>query len=75
MKTITNLVGIFLIIMGIGVLAYKGISYTKQEKVAQIGSVQVTADKEKTVYFSPLLGGLSLVAGITLLLIVRRNGK
>ncbi len=75
MKTITNLVGIFLIIMGIAILAYRGISYTKQEKIAQIGSVQVTADTQKTVYFSPISGGLALVAGVALLLIGRRSGK
>lgn len=75
MKGIVNIIGIFLIIIGIAAFAYQGISYTKQEKIAQIGSVQVTADTQKTIYLSPMLGGLSLVAGIALVLIGRRNGK
>ena len=75
MKAITNLIGVLLIVLGIGALAYEGISYTKQEKIAQIGSIQVTADTQKTVYFSPVLGGVSLVAGVGLLLIGRKIGK
>lgn len=75
MKPIINIVGIILIIIGIGSLAYQGITYTKTEKIAQIGDVQVTADTQKTVYLSPVVGGLSLVAGVALIFIGRRNGK
>ena len=70
-----NMIGLLLIILGIAALVYQGFSYTKQEKIAQIGNVQVTADTQKTIYFSPILGGLSLVAGVVLVLIGRRNGK
>jgi len=75
MKTMINMIGLLLIILGIAALVYQGFSYTKQEKIAQIGNVQVTADTQKTIYFSPILGGLSLVAGVVLVLIGRRNGK
>jgi len=76
MKSITStVVGIFLIIAGISVLAYQGFSYTKQEKIMQIGSVQVTANTQKTVYLPPALGGLSLVAGMALVFIGRRYRK
>jgi uncharacterized membrane protein len=76
MKAITSIVvGILLIIVGISVLAYQGFSYTKQEKIMQIGSVQVIANTEKTVYLPPVLGGLSLVAGVALVLIGRRYRK
>jgi len=67
-------VGIILIILGIVTLGYQGFTYTKHEKVAQIGDVQISADTQKTVYFPPLLGGLSLVAGLVLVVLGRRNG-
>lgn len=73
MKSTTGIIGIILIILGIGALAYQGITYTQHEKIAQIGDLQVTADTQKTVYFPPLLGGLSLVAGIILVVVSRRN--
>ncbi len=75
MKSITNIIGILLIIGGILVLSYQGFTYTKKEKVAQLGQLEITADTEKTVAFPPLLGGLSLAAGIALLVIGRINKK
>ena len=75
MKSITNILGIILIIGGILALAYQGFTYTKQEKIAQIGDLKITADTEKRVYFPPVLGGLSIVAGVVLVIISRRNGK
>lgn len=73
MKSLVTLVGILLIIFGIGTLAYKGYSYNTQEKIAQIGDVKVTAEHTKTVYFPPMLGGVSLVAGIILVVVGRSS--
>jgi len=74
MKSTTGLLGIVLILVGVVLLAYQGFTYTKREKVAQLGDLQVTADTQKTVYFPPIVGGVSLVAGIILVVISRRNG-
>ncbi|CAN5451281.1 hypothetical protein BH10PSE19_BH10PSE19_20230 [soil metagenome] len=73
MKSIMSLIGILLIIFGIVTLAYQGFSYTQQEKVAQIGALQITANTEKTVYFPPILGGSCLVAGIILVIVGRKR--
>jgi len=73
MKFIVNIIGIVLIIVGILLLFYQGYTYTKHEKVAQLGNIQVTADTEKTVYFSPIWGGLSLAAGIILVVVAIRT--
>ncbi len=72
MKGITSTLGILLIILGVITLVYQGITYTKHETVAQIGDLKVTADTEKTIHFPPLLGGLSLVAGIVLVVVGRK---
>jgi hypothetical protein len=63
-----GIVGIILIAIGIIALAYGGFSYTKREKVIDAGPLQVSADREKTVPFPPILGGLCLVGGIVLVL-------
>lgn len=75
MKSLISFVGILLIIFGIFTLVYKGFNYTSHEKVAEIGSLQVSADKEKSVYLSPTTGGLSIVVGIFLILIGRSGRK
>ncbi len=70
--------GILLIIVGILVLSYQGITYTQSEKVAeislpQIGQLKVVEERTKNLHFPPLLGGLSLVVGIGLVIIARVN--
>jgi hypothetical protein len=50
-------------------LAYQGITYTKREKILDIGPLQATAEREKTILLPPLVGGLSLTGGIALVII------
>lgn len=73
MKPIVTLFGLLLIVVGIVALAYQGFTYTKREQVAQIGDLQITANTRKTVYFPPILGGLSLVAGVVLIVVSRKK--
>ena len=51
---------------GISALSYDRISYTTKEKIVDIGPIQATAEREKSIPVPPLLGGLVLVAGIGL---------
>jgi len=60
------LAGIALILLGIVGLSYNQITYTSKEKILDIGPIQATAEKEKSIPLPPLLGGLVLVAGIGL---------
>ena len=64
-----GIVGIILIAIGIIALAYGGFSYTTREKIIDAGPLQVSADREKTVPFPPILGGICLVGGIVLVLV------
>lgn len=73
MKALLTIVGILLVIFGIAVLGYQGFTYTSREQVAKIGSLEVTADTQKTVYFTPLTGAIALVAGIVLVVAGRRS--
>jgi uncharacterized membrane protein len=64
-----TLVGIALIILGIVAFAYQGITYTSREKIIDIGPIQATAETQKSIPLSPLLGGLVLVGGIALVVV------
>ena len=64
-----TLVGIALIVLGIVAFTYQGITYTSREKIIDIGPFQATADTQKTIPLSPLLGGLALVGGIVLVVV------
>ena len=71
----TTLAGIALIVLGIVAFAYKGISYTSREKVIDIGPIHASADTQKTIPLSPLLGGLALVGGIALVVVGARTAS
>jgi hypothetical protein len=60
------LIGIALILLGIVALSYERITYTTKEKIIDIGPLEATAEREKSIPLPPLLGGLALVAGIGL---------
>jgi hypothetical protein len=60
------LIGIALILLGIVALSYERITYTTKEKIIDIGPLQATTEREKSIPLPPLLGGLALVAGIGL---------
>ena len=51
-----GIIGIILIVIGIIALAYGGITYTKREKVLDLGPIQATAEKQKTIPFPPSIG-------------------
>jgi hypothetical protein len=68
-----GIIGIILIVIGIIALAYGGFSYTKREKVLDLGPIQATAEKKETVPFPPILGGLCLVGGIVLVIVGNRT--
>ena len=72
MKTYT-IAAIILIAIGIGAFAYQGISYTKRENVLDIGPIQMTAERTRTLLLSPVVGAIALVGGIALLVMGKRK--
>ena len=51
-----------------------GITYTTREKVVDIGPIQMTAEKTKTLPLPPFVGAVALVGGIVLLVVGSRKG-
>ena len=68
-----RILGILLIVVGLISLALGGISYTKREKVLDIGPIEATAERHKTIPLPPLLGGLALAGGVVLLVVGGRK--
>jgi hypothetical protein len=72
MKT-NILVGIALIAIGVIALAYQGITYTTREKTVDLGPIQVTRDKTRSIPLPPILGAVALVGGIALVFVGNRR--
>lgn len=67
------LIGIILIILGVLIFAYQGITYTRRTQVAKIGPVEVTGEKTETLPISPLVGTLATAGGIFLVVLGSRK--
>ena len=66
-------VGMGLIVIGLVALIYQGITYTTREKVLDVGPVEVTAERRKTIPLPPVLGGLALAGGVVLVVVGTRR--
>ncbi len=63
-----KIVGIVLIVLGVIALATGGFSFTREEKVLDIGPIEARAEKRESVPLPPLLGGAALAGGVVLLI-------
>ena len=63
------IIGIVLVVLGVLILAYHGITLTVHEKVLDIGPLQATFASRKNIPLSPVVGGVMLAGGIVLVII------
>jgi hypothetical protein len=62
-----TIIGIALIVIGLVGLAYGGFSFTRREKVVDLGPVEVTRNEKETFPIAPVVGGLLLASGVVVL--------
>ncbi len=61
----TKTVGLVILVIGLLMTLYTGFNYVTREKVVDLGSVEITADKEHTASWSPFIGiGVMLIGGV-----------
>ena len=60
----TFLAGVILIIVGAAALIYQGFSYTKHERVFDLGPIHADADTHHFVWMPPVVGIVVLAGGI-----------
>jgi hypothetical protein len=67
--------GIALIVAGLLAFALPYITFTKKEKVLDIGPIEAVAEKQERLPISPIVGGVLLLAGagITIAAMKARN--
>lgn len=68
-----KLAAIVLIVIGVIALAYGGISYTREEKVLDIGPIEATAKTRETLPLPPILGVAAIAGGVILLIAAGRK--
>jgi len=63
-----RVLAIVLIVLGALALGYQGFTYVTRDTVAQVGPMEVTTERQKTVWIPPVVGGIALTAGLILFL-------
>ena len=64
-----TLVGILLIVLAVIAFSYQGITYTKREKVLDIGPIEATKEKKETIPLPRILGAIALAGGVALVFV------
>ncbi|MEZ4699419.1 MAG: hypothetical protein R2834_03735 [Rhodothermales bacterium] len=67
MKRMT-LIGLLLIVLGGIGLVYGGVSYMTEEKVLDLGKLEIEAQKEHTIPLPPVAGAILLATGVVVIL-------
>jgi len=70
---ISTVLAIILIAIGITAFTYQGFNYTTREKVVDLGPLQVTSEKTKTIPLPPIVGAVALVGGIIVLVVAAKK--
>jgi hypothetical protein len=65
----TSIIGILLIVGGLAALLMGGFSFTRSEKVLDVGPLEATVERRERVPLPPIVGGIALAAGVALLLL------
>ena len=65
----TAIIGIRLIVGGLAALLMGGFSFTREDKVLDVGPLEATVQRRERVPIPPVIGGLALAAGVALLFV------
>ena len=61
-------VGVILIVLGILGFIFGGVSYTREETVADVGPLEVERDQTRTLPITPIASGVAVLAGVVLVI-------
>lgn len=65
--------GFVLIVLGIIMIIEKGFNYVTTEKVVDLGSIKISAEKNHPIQWSPILGAVILVGGIVIVVVSNKS--
>jgi hypothetical protein len=66
------ILGLLLVGLGIFALAFQGFTFVTQDKVVDLGPLQVFKTNEHTVWLPPVLGVSALIVGVLLIFLSRK---
>ncbi len=64
--------GIVLIAIGLLMIIYTGFNYMTNEKVVDLGPIEINAEKSHTVQWPPIVGVVLIVGGIAVIVLDKK---
>jgi uncharacterized membrane protein YidH (DUF202 family) len=64
-----KVLGSILIVVGILMFVFGNVSFTREKKVIDIGPVEINKKEKKTIAWPNYAGGITVVAGVVILLV------
>ena len=71
MKTL----GIVVLALGIIMTIFTGFNVITKEKVVDLGPVEINKEEKTPIYWSPITGGILIVAGVIIMVAGKRKEK
>ncbi|MFO7301757.1 MAG: DUF3185 domain-containing protein [Acidobacteriota bacterium] len=68
-----KILGILLIVLGLIGFIWGGVSWTRDETVLDAGPLEIQAEKREGIPMTPVASGISLVAGLVLVVAAGRR--
>lgn len=69
----TKTLGIILMIVGALMIFYNGFNYVTTEKIVDIGPIEINADKNNFLQWSPYVGVVLLMVGLGISFLKKQN--
>jgi hypothetical protein len=69
------IIGLILAVLGLIALAVPSFTYFTTERVADVGFFKLDISRPHTIVFHPIVGGITMIAGIVLILMGFRTGS
>jgi uncharacterized membrane protein YidH (DUF202 family) len=67
-----RMIGIVLVVLGILGVVWGGVSWTRKERVVDLGPVEINRETRESVPLPPIAGAVLLVAGVALIVGAKR---
>ena len=66
-------IGLLLVVVGTAAFFFQEFTYRQRETVVKVGPLSVTAETDKSLPLSPILGGIGVVCGAVLIAVGARK--
>lgn len=72
MRSLT-LIGVLLVVLGLAAFVFDRVSFTERSTALEVGPVEVTTERERTVSIPTVAAGAAVVAGVIMVVMGTRK--